>query len=85
MPKKKDSAEDAHADVADLGFEEALAALEEATMAVEGGNLPLEEALDRFERGVALATRCKQALDAAEGRVQKLLDSGKLAPFQVEE
>lgn len=55
-----------------LGFEEALAALEERVRRIESGELALEDALTLYEEGVALAERCHDQLDAAEERVTKL-------------
>jgi exodeoxyribonuclease VII small subunit len=55
-----------------LSFEEAFDELEAVVEQLEGGNLPLEEAITLYERGMGLARRCGQALDAAELRVQQL-------------
>lgn len=40
---------------------------------LEQGNLPLEESLARFEEGVRLARLSQTQLDAAEARVEELL------------
>jgi exodeoxyribonuclease VII small subunit len=40
---------------------------------LEGGELPLEESLKAFERGVALTRECQVALEAAQARVDILL------------
>ena len=40
---------------------------------LEGGDLPLEDALKAFEEGVRLTRQCQQSLDAAEQKVQLLL------------
>ena len=56
----------------EAGFEGALAELEELVASMEAGNLPLEEALRRFERGVQLTRDCQTALQAAQQRVQVL-------------
>ena len=50
-----------------------LADLERVVTQLEGGDLPLEEALSRFERGVALARRGGAMLDRVEERVEVLL------------
>jgi exodeoxyribonuclease VII small subunit len=55
-----------------VGFEDALARLEERVRRLEGGDVPLDEALRLFEEGVALARSCHQHLDAAEQRVAAL-------------
>lgn len=54
------------------GFEGALAALEERVRRLEGGEVPLDEALTLFEEGVALARQCHEHLDAAEQRIAVL-------------
>lgn len=56
-----------------VDFEQALAALETQVQRLEGGDLPLEEALKAFEEGVRLTRQCQQSLDAAEQKVQLLL------------
>jgi exodeoxyribonuclease VII small subunit len=60
-------------------FEESLAALEALVDQLEQGDLPLEEALATFERGVHLSRGCQKALDAAEQRVRILTESGEEA------
>jgi len=53
-------------------FEADLAELEQLVARMERGDLPLEEALGTFERGMALARACQQALRDAEQTVQRL-------------
>ncbi|MFM7626956.1 MAG: exodeoxyribonuclease VII small subunit [Gammaproteobacteria bacterium] len=54
-------------------FEKSLAELEALVERLEGGELPLEESLKSFERGVALTRECQVALQAAQARVDILL------------
>ncbi len=54
-------------------FEDALHKLETIVQKLEQGELTLEESVRLFEQGVQLSTACRQELDAAEGRVQKLI------------
>lgn len=54
-------------------FEAALKELEEIVARMERGDLPLEESLQLFERGVVLTRECRGSLDSAELRVRKLL------------
>ena len=68
-------------DTESLGFEAALAALEERVRRIEGGEIPLDEALALYEEGVALAERCHGQLEAAEERVAKL----RRGPHGIEE
>jgi exodeoxyribonuclease VII small subunit len=58
-------------------FEEQLKTLETVVERLEKGDLPLEESLALFEQGVSLSDSCKKELDAAEGRVQVLLQRGR--------
>ncbi|MFO1393525.1 MAG: exodeoxyribonuclease VII small subunit [Steroidobacteraceae bacterium] len=54
-------------------FEQALADLEAVVERLEHGELPLEDALKQFERGIELARSCQASLKAAEQRVEILL------------
>jgi len=54
-------------------FEQALGELEAVVERLEHGELPLEEALKQFERGVELARSCQAALKQAEQKVEILL------------
>lgn len=54
-------------------FEQALAELEQTVERLEQGDLPLEEALKQFERGIGLARSCQEALKQAEQKVEILL------------
>lgn len=65
-------------------FEKALAELEALVARLERGDLPLDEALKTFERGIALTRHCQSALKAAQQKVEILLSSNggpQLAPF----
>lgn len=66
-------------------FEEQLKTLESVVEKLERGDLPLEESLALFEQGVALSESCKKELDAAEGRVQVLLQRGNSREREAED
>lgn len=53
-------------------FETALAELEAIVQRLEQGELPLEESLRQFERGVALTRSCQKALRQAEQKIRVL-------------
>ena len=53
-------------------FETALCELEQLVQRMEEGSLPLDVALQTFERGVHLTRICQDALQGAEQRVQVL-------------
>ncbi len=58
--------------------------LETLVETLEQGDLPLEESLQAFERGVALTRVCQQALDEAEQKVKILsgtTEEAELTPF----
>jgi exodeoxyribonuclease VII small subunit len=57
-------------------FEASLKELEEIVARMERSDLPLEESLKLFERGVTLTRECRASLDSAELRVRKLLQPG---------
>jgi len=54
-------------------FEKSLAELEALVAKLEQGDVPLEEALKTFERGVALTRQCQTALRTAQQKVEVLL------------
>jgi exodeoxyribonuclease VII small subunit len=54
-------------------FEAAMQDLEELVERLEQGELPLEESLAAFERGVMLTRACQTALKEAEQKVDILL------------
>jgi exodeoxyribonuclease VII small subunit len=54
-------------------FEQAMTELEALVERLERGELPLEEALKQFERGVELTAACQAALKSAEQKVEILL------------
>jgi exodeoxyribonuclease VII small subunit len=56
-----------------VDFEQSLAELEAVVEKLEHGELPLEDALKQFERGIELARSCQASLKAAEQRVEILL------------
>lgn len=59
-------------------FEKSLSELEALVQKLEQGDVPLEDALKTFERGVALTRQCQTALRTAQQKVEVLLaPSGK--------
>ena len=62
------------ADDAPVDFEASLAELEALVERLEQGDLPLDDALKSFERGVALTRQCQGALKAAQQKVEILLN-----------
>lgn len=50
----------------DLDFEASLKELEKIVDRLEQGDVPLEEALDKFQEGIKLSRKLKQELDQAD-------------------
>ncbi|HEX6509409.1 MAG TPA: exodeoxyribonuclease VII small subunit [Chloroflexota bacterium] len=63
-------------------FERALGELESLVERLERGDLPLEEALRTFERGVELTRHCQTSLKAAQQKVEILLKRGGQANIE---
>lgn len=65
-------------------FEKALAELELLVEKLEAGDLPLDESLEDFKKGVELTRQCQAVLDRAQQTVEKLLnpdDESSAEPF----
>jgi exodeoxyribonuclease VII small subunit len=68
MPEKALPSKDAP-----LSFEAGLQQLETIVKEMESGELPLERALELFERGMKLSEGCRKQLEEAETRVEVLM------------
>lgn len=58
--------------VAEMSFEEAMAALEGVVTQLEKGEVALEQSIALYERGAALKARCDTLLKDAEEKVEKI-------------
>jgi len=77
----KSSSKKVEKSIEELTYEEALAELEEIVSALEGEQNRLEEAIQLFERGQALAARCGVLLEAAELKVKQVAGD-EIIPFE---
>ena len=59
-----------------LSFETGLQQLEGIVKEMESGDLPLERALELFEKGMKLSETCRKQLEEAETRVEMLVRRG---------
>jgi exodeoxyribonuclease VII small subunit len=73
------------AESSELSLEARLRRLEEILARMESDQVPLEEALNLFEEGVAHVRQAERVLAAAELRVEELLASGRTRPLEVDE
>ncbi|MFH0910239.1 MAG: exodeoxyribonuclease VII small subunit [Planctomycetota bacterium] len=55
-------------------FEELLRQTEEAVERLESGELPLEESLEEYEKGVRNLKACARLIEAAQKKVQQLIE-----------
>jgi exodeoxyribonuclease VII small subunit len=63
-----------------LSFEEALKKLEEIVHRLEGGDVPLDEAISLYAQGEELRKQCTSRLADAEARIDKIVAGPGGAP-----
>ena len=67
-------------------FEESLKELEIVVKNLENGNIPIEEAMKHFTKGIELAKFCNEKLTSIEQHVNKILTTdGELVNFELKE
>ena len=59
--------------MAEMKFEDALKKLEKIVQDLEDGDIPLDEALDKYEEGIRLSKACAKKLEVAKKKVEILL------------
>lgn len=55
-------------------FEQSMEQLEEVVRLLEQGNVPLEEAIELYKRGMTLSKSCHETLQRAEEQLITLVD-----------
>lgn len=58
----------------EIGFEQAMEQLETIVAKLEGGDVPLEQAIELFQEGMRLSKICSQKLENVERRIEMLLE-----------
>ncbi len=66
-------------------YGEVVSRLKEIVDALEGGELSLEESLERFAEGVKLVKSGEQLLSQAEKKIEQLLADDRVAPLDVKD
>ena len=66
--------------IADMSFEEALRALEITVRSLESGDVPLDESIALYERGEELRKACQKRLDAAQAKIDKIVQGADGKP-----
>ena len=70
----------------ELNFEESLLELEEIVKKLEVGDVPLDDAIEEFNKAMKLAKTCDDKLKSAEEAITKLVkENGDIVDFQVDE
>jgi exodeoxyribonuclease VII small subunit len=65
-------------------FETSLAELEQIVAKLENGDLPLEQSLELFEKGIKLSRECRERLTKAERRIEILMRDANGEPVAKE-
>ena len=69
----------------ELTFEEMIKNLEKIVKDLESGNIPLDDAISKFNEAMILAKNCNEKLKNAEENVNKILkENGSLEEFNIE-
>ena len=55
-----------------MTFEQAMDNLEQIVAGIEGGDVSLEESIEKYAEGTTLIKQCRAILDAAEKKIQIL-------------
>lgn len=55
-----------------LTFEEAIGQLKEIVGKIEQGEIPLQDSLEQYEKGMSLIKHCRGILQKAEKRIEKI-------------
>ena len=70
----------------DLSFEESLEKLEEIVNKLENGDVPLDDAIDEFNKAMQLVKVCTEKLNSAEEAIAKIVkENGELVEFNSSE
>lgn len=70
----------------ELSFEESLVMLEDIVKKLEVGDVPLDDAINEFNKAMKLAKTCDEKLKNAEEAISKLVNNnGEIVDFKIEE
>jgi exodeoxyribonuclease VII small subunit len=59
-------------DIGKMAFEQAIKELTDTVGKIEQGQIPLQDSLEQYERGMALIKHCRTILKKAEQRIEKI-------------
>lgn len=77
------------AKISGMSFEDALRALEQVVRQLESGDVALDQSIALYERGEALRRHCQTRLDAAQARIEAIVQdargqAGATRPFDTD-
>ena len=64
-------------DISKLGFEDAVKELSGIVGSIESGQTPLQDSLEQYEKGMSLIKHCREILEKAEKRIEKISASSE--------
>jgi exodeoxyribonuclease VII small subunit len=59
-------------DIGKLGFEDSIKRLKSIVEKIEQGEIPLQDSLEQYEQGMLLIKHCRDILQKAEKRIEKI-------------
>ena len=59
-------------EITKLTFEQAIGQLKEIVNKIEQGEIPLQDSLEQYEKGMALIKHCRDILQKAEKRIERI-------------
>ena len=59
----------------ELSFEESIKELTNIVGKIEQGEIPLQDSLEQYEKGMALIKHCRDILQKAEKRIEKISEA----------
>ncbi|MCK4887265.1 MAG: exodeoxyribonuclease VII small subunit [Planctomycetes bacterium] len=65
-------AENGQKDVNELSFEETISQLTGIVSQIEQGQIPLQESIEKYERGMTLIKHCRSILTQAEKKIEEI-------------
>ena len=65
-------AENKQKDINELSFEETISQLTQIVSQIEQGQIPLQESIEKYERGMILIKHCRGILTQAEKKIEEI-------------
>ena len=65
-------AENKQKDIKELSFEETITQLTQIVSQIEQGQIPLQESIEKYEKGMTLIAHCRGILTQAEKKIEEI-------------